>query len=1116
MSLLLVSSTLYGQSYERSSSFLGNGNILKMSIPQSGVYKVTPQMISDAGFGQVPSTQIQVMGAGGMLPQINSEEVPFDPPETAIFMDDGGDGMFNGSDYLLFYAAGPHEFAFDPSAGFFNLQKNYYSDTAYYFLKIDGENGMRMETKGVNGEASSEKNTFLKGYFIEEDLNSRPFLSGREWFGDKFSATNLNNTYSFETGSIVPNSDIIINSQILGYSFGEASMDVSVNGLNPGTHFIRSVEDYRYAVQGHMVSDTFAISSSLVNGNTLNVSLSFNPNSSARISEAFMDKIIVMVEKPLTVEGGQLVFTVENSQVTHYNFSGNIKNLTVWDIGNTTVPKEIPAVSPGKYKLAVGPTRLVAFDESTTLTPPIITKVENQNIKDITVPDLLIVTHSNFEAEAERLAAFRRTNNGFDVEVVNVNEIYNEFSSGRSDISAIRNFARYLFYRSESPGKFKYMLLFGKGTFDHKNQRGANLNFVPIYESRNSLHPLATYGSDDYYGFLEPGEGYWEESRDGDHTLDIAIGRLPVKTPVEAKGVVDKLINYEGDHTMGNWRNKIVFVADDGDFNIHNSQSDQLAEFVDTTFNRFNYQKLFLDNFEQIPAAGGERSPAMEEELNRTIDEGALIVNYTGHGGESGWMQEFVLDQFMVNDWNNRDKLPLFVTATCEFGRHDSPLRISTGELTILNPNGGGIGLVTTSRPVLSSSNFVLNKAFYNAVFKTENGRNKTLGEVFAETKNNSLNGVSNRNFSLLGDPSMTLAYPENNIVITSVKKDGDPSDSLSATSFVEIQGEIRDFNEFLISDFMGELDLTLYDKAQRKKTLGNENPPFEYKTWSNLIFKGRSTVKGGKFSVELIIPKNIDYTIGDGKISMYAIDDNGRDASGTELNIKIGGSSQNSSKDSSAPEIELFIGDLTFKNGGYTLPDTRLIGRLYDESGINISNFGIGQGIELVLDGEKRWELNNYYLADTDDFTQGTVEFPLFDLEPGAHTLELTAWDTFNNRATSMLNFIVTDGDDMVLTELRAYPNPFSDFTTIGFRHNRTGENLEVVYNIISSQGKIVSDGVKQIDNAPARLELLEWNGAGESREKTEQGLYFIGISVRSLKDGAKNRIFGKLIYHY
>ena len=496
----------------------------------------------------------------------------------------------------------------------------------------------------------------------------------------------------------------------------------------------------------------------------------------------------------------------------------------------------------------------VLFDQNVPLVE-MVGEVPNQDIKQMPTPQLLIVTHSDFAPEAQRLATHREQHSGWNVAIVTTEQIYNQYSSGRQDVTAIRNFIRTLYDNDRE--KMKAVLLFGKASYDYNDRIESNTNFVPTYESRNSLSPLATYSSDDYFVFLESHEGEWNESPAQNHTLDLGVGRLPVKSLAEAKAVVDKIIYYDtNSKTYGSWRKTISFVGDDGNnsdnfTSSHQSQANAMSMSIDLSNPQFDTKKIFLGTFEKTIRPNGETIPEANDAIMETFDRGSLIVNFTGHGNEYQWADEKVFSDIEIATMKNKI-YPFLVTATCEFGRQDDPRVISSAELIVLKNNGGAIGLVTTARPVNAGTNFLLNQEFYAALFAKDINGYKTLGEVFRDTKNNSMSGVSNRNFSLLADPSMTLAMPQSSI----------DAQILTVSGTVRLQGAVRNEYGEVDSEFNGNVHFTLYDKEAQVSTIGKNNPPFAFKEWSNILYRGNASVVDGIFDFQFVVTKNVDEEI--------------------------------------------------------------------------------------------------------------------------------------------------------------------------------------------------------------------------------------------------------------
>lgn len=1104
-------------------SVLSSGQWYKLAVSTQGIYKIDYDYLTSLGIdpGSINPNNIQLYGNGGkMLPQSLQDPRPIDLIENAIFVKGANDGQFNTNDYFLFYGQSPDSISYNEITGTFDYVNNFYVDNTYYFLTIGSQPGKRIESTSNLGDTYPKISSYDYYDIIDKDLENI-LISGREWYGDRFNST-TSYQYPLNIPNIDLDGDIQLTSAVMAQSYDVSSFDVSINGNLIGSQSINGVSTYTYGVRGYDQVDVFAVNTSnvLTSGNDINIQLTYNKNSSGK-SIGNLNYLLFHADRNLRIESEGFTFfrsikSLDNTLST-FEINNTLPSSVVWDVTNPLLPVE-QSITHSNGKATFGTTTM-ALREYVVFNPNEITQqpisqgnVPNQNLSKSGEIELLIISPLEFIAQAKRLAEYRESNEGYVVKVTTPNAIYNEFSGGSQDATAIRDYAKLLY----DQGSLEHLLLFGKCSYDYKSANTDNTNYVPTYQSRNSLHPLKTYSSDDYFAFLDDTEGEWEESAAGDHTMDIGVGRLPIKTVEEAQVVVDKLINYSKNTFYDEWKNKIVFVADDGDFNIHQKQANQMITFVDTAYKNFEVERIFLDDYEQLSKPSGEVAPAVNSALDAAINNGALIVNFTGHGGESGWAQERILDHFMIEAWNNSNRLPLFVTATCEFGRHDDPNRVSGGEKTLLNGNGGAIGIVTTARPVNSSTNFELNKAFYDVIFSQSSGNYMTLGDIFKLTKNNSLNGSSNRNFSLLGDPSMQLTYPKDILRISAVNSRSvdEGYDTLKAISQVHMTGEVMSSNNIIRSDFNGIVKVTIYDKQADKQTLGNENSPFSYKQWQNILFKGEATVTNGEFEFEFVVPKNIDYEIGSGRIAMFATNNNGdSDAHGANISIPVGGSSTKSASDTTAPAIELFINDTTFVNGNSTGNNILLLAKLSDSNGINTSLRNGTNNITATLDDDISFILNNYYTAETDTYQSGWVILPVNDLSEGWHTITVSASDTYNNSNSSNISFLVTNSGTLQIDHLNNYPNPVKNLTEFVVNHNRSGDDMELQFHLYSPKGEIIKSFAQTIEDCSSNLSFFEWDGKDDFGNKLRDGIYIYRVSLRSLTDGAKNQRFQKLV---
>ena len=1105
--LLCLSLTNQGQN----SSVLSTGTWAKLGVSAKGIYKIDFEIMQKAGLNpaSINVENIQLYGqSGGMLPQDNNALRTDDLIQNAIFPVGLEDSSFDPKDYILFFSQGPNLEMIDHE-GHLVYEKNLYADTAYYFLTVGPDQGKRMENLTNMGTGYPVIDQYIDYRYQENDLVNI-LSSGRSWFGPLVTPSS---TVSVNFGDIPPLSmgtDLEVVAAVLNRGQERSSFTFWLNGSEVGSIETEGVGSGTYDDKGVFGLDTMRIGASQISQQG---SFDFDINYQGGTNGLF-DYLQVTYTSPLEYLGSPVYFrSVESLQNSYSTFIINSvsEEAVIWDLSNPH-DAAIQEYQLNGNSVAFGtPTsslkEFVIFSGDNFPVPFEVQPLDNQDLHGISVPDLLIVTHPLFKSAAERLASFRSQEDQLEVLVVTPEEIYNEFSSGRQDVTAIRDFAKYMYQKDN---KLKYLLLFGRSSFDYKNITSRNTNYVPTYQSRNSVDPIFSYNSDDYFGFLDDDEGEWDESLSGSggHILNISVGRLPVTTRAEADGVVDKLVHYASNEaSLGRWRQDIYYVADDGDFNLHQRDADQLATMVDTANQDFNVNKIYMDAYPQEQTPNGEGAEAVNKAIEDAIKKGALIINYTGHGSEFRWADETILDHNMISSWNNMDRLPMFVTATCEFGRNDDPKRVSGAEKLITNPNGGAIALVTTTRPVFASKNFILNKAFYEVALTQTDSGYLAIGDIFKFVKNDSHTIVANRNFALLGDPSMKLAYPRKNLRITEILSDGQPGDTIQALSPVNIKGDVIDTEGQPILSYHGTADVTVFDKQTTSETLGSEGGrTFTFQERNSVIFRGKASIKNGKFEVNFIVPKNINYQNGSGKISLYALSTNGlEDAGGATSSFAIGGSNKNPTIDNTPPLISLYMDDTSFVDGGSTGENALLLARLSDENGINIASSGFGQDITAALNSDKPFILNDFFTADVDSYKTGWVQYPINSLSEGRHIITLKAWDIYNNSTEESLEFYVFEGSRLALNKVLNFPNPFDQQTTFLIDHNQPGADLTVEIRIFDQMGKLVDKMVTNYENSPSTISDVSWNGTNGHGGQLVKGIYLYQIIVTSTSSGDK-----------
>lgn len=1111
-------------------SVLSSGNWYKLAVSEDGLYKLDFSFFQDMGLdpSSINPRNIRVYGnGGGMLPEKNADFRHDDLAENAIMVVGEGDGQFNSGDYVLFYGQGPHRWVDDPDTskdGFKHIQ-NIYSDQTYYFITTDLGPGKRIGSAATANNPNNTVTTF-SDYAFHEREETNLIKSGREWYGDYFSfntATRVIPPFSFP--NLVSSEPIGVTTRLAGRSTSLSSSYVlSANNQTVSSFNVDYVSGNYLTLFAEiaMVYDEFTS-----NSNTINMTLTLT-NPSVGI-EGWLDYIELNARRNLTFTGSYMFFrdlrTVGPANVSEFVLGGAASNVKVWDVTDPVSAANVSGnLNGSEFRFVVATDELrefVAFrDNGAFPKPELIGQIDNQNLHAIGQPDMVIVTNSTLYNDAETLAEFHRTTNGLEVVTVNTNHIYNEFSSGATDLSAIRDFMKMLYDRAGSDVTLlpRYLLLFGDASYDYKDITTSNNLVVPIYESQNSVHPIYSYATDDYFAALDDSEG----GVGPNDVMDLAVGRIPVSTSQAAKEFVNKIKHYSSNSSFGSWRNMVSFIADDEDQNTHLRQVEGFTRYMNNNHPEYIVDKIYFDAYEQVSTPGGSRYPDVKDAINRRVNEGALLLNYTGHGGTNGWGHERVLDINDVNSWDNLDNMPVFLTATCEFSKFDDPSKFSAGEQVLLNPKGGAIAMVTTIRIVFSGANEDLSQAFLENAFEPLNGEMPTMGEAVMRTKNSLLgnsDSANNRKFVLLGDPAIMLAYPKYEVVSTTIN--GNPisnnSDTLKALKKVTITGEVRDNNGALLSNFNGEVFPTIYDKPLTITTLKNDaSSQFtNYNLLKNILFKGRATVTNGEFSYTFIVPKDISFQYGNGHISYYAEDrSNDIDANGYTQDLVIGGTADNFAQDDTGPELEVYMNDEKFVFGGITDPDPLLLVKLSDLSGINTVGNGIGHDITGILDDDTKNTivLNEFYESELDNFQAGKVEYPLTDIEEGRHSIKIKAWDVYNNSAEGFTEFIVASSADLALAHVFNYPNPFTTNTNFMFEHNRPGEPLFIQVKIFTVGGTLVKTIQQDVTPEGFRVDDINWNGLDDFGDKIGRGVYVYKLNVTTA-DGDNAHKFEKLV---
>ena len=1116
-----------------SASVLATGNWYRIGVTTDGIYKISYSFLKKLGMDvdNINPKNIRLYGnGGGMLPYASSIPRKDDLVENAILVQGEADSILDSLDYILFYGESPNTWSYGSDQKFHH-QVNLYSDTTFYFITADLGLGKRITPQPSSTLPVTNTVTSFDDYAFHE-LDGQNFIkSGREWYGEYFDALTFY-AFSFSFPNIDVSYPVYVQTDLAARCattsvFNVSCQASSVSVMPPGLNLANYTGPFASTATG---SFTFLPAND-------NIIINVSKQTSSAIG--WLNYIEVNSRRQLVMNGDQMLFrdilSVGTGKVCEFDLSSSNSSIQVWEVtdpANTKLQSVSLNGNTLKYTLATDSLRkFIAFNGTNFYSPVSFGIVPNQNLHGLAQTDLIIVSHPDFMSEANTLQNLHSTNDGMSAIVVTPQQIYNEFSSGAQDVSAIRDFVKMFYDRAGNNSSLfpKYLLLIGDGSYDNKKRIANNTNFIPTYQTVNSTDVAGSYTFDEFYGCLDDNEGNLTSD-----LVDLGVGRLPVKSKTEAEGVVNKIVKYESaasgqtsgcsgqstSSSFGDWRNVICFVADDQqpDGNVFVSDADKLATYVDTNYRSYNIDKIYMDSYQQESTAGGHRYPDATSAFNNRVEKGALIMNYIGHGGEVGLAHERLIEVSDINGWKNINSLPLFITATCEFSRYDDPERTSAGEYVLLNSQGGGIALLTTTRLAYEGPNFDIINNFFKYAFKPVNGKMPKLGDLYRLTKTASGASDNIRNFTLLGDPALALAYPKYDIYTNSINGSAISiiPDTMKALAKISVSGYVADKNGTKLN-YNGILYPTIYDKEQTFPTLSNniQDPPspFSFKLQKNILYKGKASVTNGDFSFSFIVPKDIVVQYGKGRISYYA--ENGtEDAKGYYENVIVGGYSSNAAIDNNGPEIKLYMNDNKFVFGGTTNENPFLYAQMKDSSGINTIGNAIGHDVTAVLDENtaKSIVLNDYYQSDLNSYKSGTIKYPFSKLSEGRHTLSFKAWDVYNNSSQAYTEFIVATSAALALNHVLNYPNPFTTKTSFYFEHNQACDFLDVQIQIFTVSGKLVKTISTYVHTEGFRCDPIDWDGKDEFGDFIGKGVYIYRLKVKT-SDGIVADKFEKLV---
>lgn len=1096
----------------------------QFSVEETGVHKITKDFLSklELPVQEIDPRTIRIFGRGGQMLPLKLSDAVETLHENALIVKGEEDGSFDDTDYILFMG-----YANDTWNQESETYLNLYHDTAQYYITYGTSFGKRALV--LEGIDSPEKDAVAKAVytaFLEEDKYNLGSL-GRRWFGQRFSDED-EETFTIETPNVAPGTQIDVAARVASNGSNTTSFRLTIGSdVNA-----KSISGTSKTVVGSEPSTSFNQLRGMIHlpqnaTESITAKLLYTSNGDLS-ANGYLDFLMAQYQRDLDGAGGSFMFSLASQDAAQQLVVASSSSETcIWELdsddvhtppaGATTFGSDVIVDEDSKFYLSTAYKTPTYRRSTRVLNPSSVLK----NIMALPPTTYLLITSEAFRKEAELLVSHRKNVAGLSAQVVTVEEIYEAFSTGQQDIAAIRNFVRYLYFSQGK--KLKYLCLFGDTSYDYKKRTAANDMVVPTFHALNSFSLTYSFMSDDFFVMLDENEGMLTSY----DRMDVAVGRMVFSDASQARVLVNKVIDYESPTNRGSWNNSFTILSDDADVGRNKDDFslqvtlNALGDEIVRQKPLMNITKIHSDAYKQVASAGGDRYPDVETALENRLAQGTLVVNYFGHGGEDGLAQEFIVDKDMASTLFHPGKYPLFITVTCEFSRFDNHTRPTAGEMLYQNPTGGAIGMISTTRQIYIDRGVDYNKILSKYLFAYGSEDYTSIAEALRLAKNEFTDANQKRVLFYIGDPALKLHIPKREITISHLN--GVPIDEIpvserqfNALDKITLGGEILGPSGVLQQDFNGTVSLQIFDKEVERSTLGNDQgKTMNFQTLGEQVFEGLATVTNGLFSSTFVIPKDINLNVDAARISFIAFNqDKSESVGGFSNQFNIGGINTAAISDTQGPIIDVFLKNRSFIDGGKVFNSPLLIVDFEDENGINLSG-GLGHDIIATIDDNQAspYVLNAFYSTALDDFTNGTLTYPLNNLELGLHTLTLRAWDTHNNPSSKTISFTVIDSSVIQIENVFNSPNPVTNQTIFFVQHNRPRELLDVKISIFTVDGKRIWHNSQEVFPSSYLIDSLTWDATTYSGQKVNKGTYIYTIELFSTLSSSSDVYSGKLI---
>ena len=1082
-------------------SVLSEGRWVKLRVANNGIHMITHARLKKMGFND-PS-KVRLFGYGGhMLSETDPNQWKDDLCEVAVW---------RGNDRILFYANGSVQWTLE-SDNSFTHTRNPYSDYGYYFL-TEGEVS-QSNVVPVNVFPATKASVSTTPAYSLHEVDDYAWFHGGRKLVEGYDYLNGNvQRYSLPAVGVHPLHDAVLDVCFTHNAPTATTVAVVMGDASVGNLSLRAVSGHDEAAEA-----TRSFSVDLDEAN-IQHEVTLTHHRGAGVS-GHLDYLRLNYTRIIDV--GVPIYATSTGVQTYNMETWGDGDLVVWRI------TDVSAIEPIAYDKSTSTFTadsrrgdvFIAFDPNGTYPmPDELGEIVNQDLHATPATDYIIIVPASgkLTAQAERLASLHRAKRGLTVKVVRADEVYNEFSSGTPDATAYRRYLKMLYDRADSADEApKYLLLFGDGAWDNRMLSSAWKGMSPddyllCYESLNSFNAVYSHVVEDYYALLDDGEGANLQL----DKVDIGVGRFPVTTPAQAREVVDKLEAYMANAHAGAWKNTILMLGDDGDNNRHMSDAESVAQMLEAEYPDYMVKRIYWDAFPMESTSTGNGYPTVRKRLLELFNEGALMVNYSGHGAPDVISHELVINKTDMESLRS-PRLPVWVTVSCDITPFDNSVQ-SFGETAFLNPKGGAIGLLTSTRTTYAEQNRRINHFFSKYAFaRDDNNSRLGLGDALRMAKcslittdDSGLDDKSSNklNYVLIGDPALIVGNTDYQMVVDEL--DGVSMSSgkevlLKAGAEVMVKGHVEALHKALAADFSGVLYASVFDNLEKVTCRNNTNnpelTPFVYHERTKRFFVGSDSVRNGQFAFTFRVPMDINYSMKSGLINLYAIDDSlEHEAKGMCEDFLLGETEDDLANDGQGPAIELYLNSPNFVSGGRVNETPFLVAKLKDADGINTAG-SLGHNLMVIVDGKASmsYNLNDYYRSDIGAYTSGTVSYLLPELSEGMHTLMFRAWDMMNNSSVAIVEFEVVRGLTPGILHVQALPDLLQSTTTFVLTHDRPENELEVAIEVFDMSGRVLWNHSEQAVSSDNTYTFC-WNQCGASGQPLGEGVYLYRIVVSS-----------------